>query len=120
MTLGDIGFLIQYAVLPWLLLFFAVIAIQILRGDINTTGLLRTRSGSRGIDPERVAILGTTLFAAGSYLVSALHQGAVFVEATHSYRMPDIPDALLVVLGGSNGIYLGGKIARKTQGDDRS
>lgn len=120
MTLGDIGFLIQYAVLPWLLLFFAVVAIQILRGDINTKGLLRTGSESRDIDPERVAILGTTLFAAGSYLVSALHQGAVYIEASHTYQMPDIPNSLLVVLGGSNGVYLGGKIMRKTQGDTRS
>jgi len=120
MTLGDIGFLIQYAVLPWLLLFFAVVAIQILRGDINTRGLLRTRSAGGPIDPERVAILGTTLFAAGSYLLSALHQGAVFDEATHSYRMPDVPDALLAVLVGSNGIYLGGKIMRNSQEDNRS
>ncbi len=116
MTPGDVGSIIQYAILPWLLLFFAAVALQILRGDINTKGLLRSHSSGE-IDPERVAIMGTTLFAAGAYLLQAFETGAIYVPATNSYHMPDIPEALLVLLGGTNSIYLGGKIIRNQGGN---
>lgn len=112
MTASTIASLIQYAVLPWLFLLFAVVVLKLLRGDIKTAGLLRTHPGGP-IDPERVAVMGTTLFVLGGYALTALDTGAIFDTATKTYHMPDVPESALVLFAGANGIYLSGKLLRR-------
>jgi hypothetical protein len=106
-----IASIIRYAILPWLFLLFAVVLLKMLRGDINTAGLLRTRPGGR-IDPERVATMAATLFAIGAYALTVLHTGATFDPETQRFYMPDVPESILVIFGGANGVYLSGKLLR--------
>jgi hypothetical protein len=106
-----IASVIRYAILPWLFLLFAVILLKLLRGDINTTGLLRTRPGGP-MDPERVTILAASLFAIGAYALEVLENGALLDPKTGDYIMPDAPESLLLLLGGANGLYLAGKLMR--------
>ncbi len=103
--------IIRYAILPWLFLLFAVVLLKILRGDINTAGLLRSRPGGP-VELERVTILAASLFGIGAYALDALHGGALHDLKTNTYRMPDAPESLLVLLGGANGLYLAGKLMR--------
>jgi hypothetical protein len=80
-----------------------VIAIRILRGDIPLAGLLST-TGS-GVDPERVQTLLVIGFVFAGYLTQ-------FAASTDPKALPEVPESLLVLLAGSNGIYLSGKVAR--------
>ena len=69
-------------------------------------GILAT--AGEDIDPERVQSLLVTAFVVLFFFIEA-------PSAVAEGSLPDIPHGLLVLLGGSNGLYLGGKIAR-TQG----
>lgn len=111
MALSAFISLIQYAIPAWLLLFFAVILMKMLRGDINTNGLLKSWQGGP-TDPERAAIMALTIFAAGYYLISSINTGVQANPQSGSPTMPDVPDGILVLLGGANGIYISGKIIR--------
>jgi hypothetical protein len=111
MTPELIAGFIQYAVLPWLFLLFAVILLQILRGDISTVGLLRTRPNGP-IDPERITILAVSAFVVGAYALQVLEAGALYDAESKTYSMPNPPESLLVLLGGGHGVYLSGKLMR--------
>ncbi len=84
-----------------------LVTLKILRGDINSRGLLANRPRDV-VAPERlqaiVVSLGIPLFyvAAG---ISAI--------GTDPPRLPDVPDWMLVLATGSQGIYVGGKVARR-------
>jgi len=80
-----------------------VIAFRILRGDIALYGMLS--QGGQRFDPERVQSLAVFIFVIGAFLVEA-------VAAPKKGSLPSIPESLLVLLGGSNGVYLAGKFAR--------
>ncbi len=111
MTPSTVASIVQYAVLPWLFLLFAVVLLKLLRQEINTTGLLRSRLGDP-VDPERVTILATSLFAIGAYALEVLNTGVVPGSKSGVHAMPDVPQSLLVLLGGANGLYLTGKLMR--------
>ena len=111
MTATIVAGAVRYAVLPWLFLLFAVIVLKMLRGKINTVGLLRSSSDAP-VDPERVGILATSMFAIGAYALNVLETGPILEPSTHILHMPDAPLSLLMILAGGNGIYLGGKFLR--------
>jgi hypothetical protein len=83
------------------------VAIQLLTGQINTDGLLHGRISGRpkGQDeyfsPERVQMLVFTLGAALYYLSQVVANPGKF---------PAVPTAWPAILGGSNAVYLGGKV----------
>lgn len=52
------------------------------------------------VSPGRTQLLMFTIFVAGYYLLQVIHNPTTF---------PQIPTSLLVGLGGSHAIYLGGK-----------
>jgi hypothetical protein len=106
-TVADV---IRYAILPWLFLLFAVILLKLLRGDINTVGLLRSSPGGR-IEPERVTVLAASLSAIGAYALDVLHSG-VLTGPKGEPMMPDAPESLLLLLAAANGLYLTGKLVR--------
>jgi hypothetical protein len=95
--------IVKFALIGWLGLLALVIAIRILRGDIPLAGLLST-TGS-GIDPERVQALLVIGFVFAGYLTE-------FAASTELKSLPEVPESLLIVFAGSNGIYLSGKVAR--------
>jgi hypothetical protein len=82
----------------------ATVLVQIFNGQINTRHLLwgRRSSGQMYFSPERVQLLLFTLWAAASYLMGASH-------SISTGKLPDVPSQTLALLGGSHGVYLGGK-----------
>jgi hypothetical protein len=92
-----------YCLLAWLASLAAILAFRMLTGEIPLGGILTT--GGDGINPERLQSLLVTCFVVIFLIVE--------IPGAFARRsLPDIPQALLVLLGGSNGLYLGGKIAR--------
>lgn len=95
-----------YCLLAWLASLAAIIAFRMLTGAIPLVGILTTTGDD--INPERLQGLLVTCFVVIFFIFE--------IPGAFARRsLPDIPQALLVLLGGSNGLYLGGKIAR-TQG----
>lgn len=95
-----------YCLLAWLAVLAAILAFRMLTGEIPLEGILTTKG--EDIDPERLQSILVTCFVLMFFIIEV--PGALARRS-----LPDIPQALLVLLGGSNGLYLGGKIAR-TQG----
>ena len=79
--------------------FFAVLALKVLTGHINTSGLLMKKEGDRSFSPERVQLLLATLAAASQYLAQVLKG--------HPTHLPDVPQNWILLLGGSHALYLG-------------
>lgn len=76
-----------------------IIAYRLLTGQINTRGLLRDKVGGRAISPGRLQLLIVTLFIIGYYVM----------EVLETKKFPNMPQSFVLVLGGSNLFYLGGK-----------
>ena len=100
-------------VLRWEFLSFLVglagiVVVQLLTGEINSRYLLfgtvpgRKVNDGRYFSPERVQLLVFTLGVALYYLTEVM-------TTARSGKVPEIPQSWLVVLGGSNASYLGGK-----------
>ncbi len=96
--------LVRYIVLGFLFSLAAIVGIRVLTGEINTRGLLRTKSptGEDSISPARVQLLVFTLAAAGNFLTDVLN-------APGSATLPEVPQSMLATLGGSHVFYLGSK-----------
>ena len=116
MTPEDIAQILKLFFLGWLGALTAIILVKMLRGDINTTGLMCSANSDEP-DPERVTLVMLTVGVALFYLVHTL--GVPLSEITDAdgkVTMPDLPDEALVLLGGSQGAYITGKIMRPTKG----
>ena len=87
----------------WLLIggLALVVTYKMLTGGINMSGLLDDKA-TRALSPERVQLLVFTVIGAGYYLLLAM-------ETASSARLPDIPEEVVLLLGGSHFVYLGGK-----------
>jgi hypothetical protein len=99
------------ALLIWLSLLALLIAVRLLRGDIGTAGLLR-HDLSDSVAPERVVAIIAFPFVLALYTLNALHSDVSGTSGPPS--LPDVPSDLLSLLTGGNGLYLAGKIARKS------
>src|SRR5262249_28025714 len=94
--------------LSFILALMALLATKLLVGEINTSGLFHGRLTGRRLgedryfSPERVQLFVFTVGAALYYLTLALNDPT-------AGKLPDVPQAWPVLLGGSNAIYLGGK-----------
>ena len=75
---------------------------KLMTGGISLNYLLYVKGGGRkpSFSPGRAQMLMTTVISAGYFLLQVIQ------DPTH---FPDIPTPLLIALGGSSGIYLGGK-----------
>ena len=78
-----------------------VVAYKMLTGPINMRGLLDDKV-SGALSPGRVQLLVFTVVGAGYYLLLA-------IERAPSGKLPDIPEEVLLLVGGSQLVYLGGK-----------
>ena len=83
---------------------FALVAIKLLTGSINTRHLLHNKdaSGAGGFSATRAQALVFTLAAAGTYLGQAM-------QAAPRHELPDVSNEILALVGASQVIYLGGK-----------
>ncbi len=104
--------------LGWLGALAVIVLIKMLRGDINTTGLMCSAKGpDSNADPERVTLVMLTVGVALYYLVNSI--GIPLEElrgANGEFYMPDLPSDALVLLGGSQTAYITGKIFRPKKG----
>jgi hypothetical protein len=96
----------------WMLALAAVIAFRLLTGQINNHGLFRsTNRARRWARPERLQAGVVIPIVLGGYALEVLQTGAVTTESGQ-LALPDVPEALLVVLAASNSLYLAGKVTR--------
>lgn len=83
----------------WFLLIglMLIVIYQILTGKINTKRMLFEKNGSCSYSPGRVQLLLLTLISVFYYILEVINNPTQF---------PKIPQELLLILGGSNIIYL--------------
>ncbi len=94
----------------WLAAVAALVLFRMLQGKIHTDGLLRSAPNAP-IDPERLQMLAGAVAGAVFYASYAMQVAAQ--SDTPITSLPDVPDTVLVLLSGSQFLYLGGKLGRK-------
>jgi hypothetical protein len=110
MTIDALARLLSAGLVLWLGLLTMLIAGRLTNGDIATTGMLTEAPGT-GNTPERMLAM-----AVGSALLVMYALAALNADVPTTRRLPDVPEAFIAVLTGSNGLYLAGKIARRAGG----
>jgi len=100
---------LEAGLLSWMALLILLIGLRILRGDIRVDGLLLHKEGDTSVTPERALTMAIFPVVIISYAYTALNMN---LEVPGPVRLPDVPESLLNLLLGSNGLYLAGKIAR--------
>jgi hypothetical protein len=105
--------LLAAGLVAWLGLVALLIAVRVLRGDIRVAGFLADTTDGAGIHvaPERVVALVVFPLVLLIYATNALNAELAVVGARPV--MPDVPEYLLTLLTGGNGLYLAGKMARR-------
>jgi hypothetical protein len=100
--------------LTWMALLMLLVAVRMLRGEIRVSGFLSSSATGAGteIEPERVVAIATFPLVLLLYVMPALHSDLSLVNGRPI--MPDVPEFLLTLLTGGNGLYLAGKIARRS------
>jgi len=93
--------ILEICLIGWLGAFAALIAYKFLTGQISTGGLLADQPGN-GLQADRLQMLVGTIAGAAAYVGLAAKAGG----------FPEVPDWMLMLLGGSQGIYLYGKKLR--------
>ena len=106
--------ILEYGLLAWFGLLTLLIAVRMLRRDIEVTGLLTQRSGDQSVLPERALHMAVFPVIIAFYLYTALHTDVTAVAEGVRPSMPDVPEYLLSLLTGTNSLFLAGKIARGT------
>jgi hypothetical protein len=87
-----------------------IIAYRLLTGGINTRYLLyiKRRDGAKYLSPERLQLLIFTMGTAAFYLLHVVNSLKMATPSSPAV-LPDVSKETLALLGGSHGIYLGGK-----------
>ncbi|MFB3078347.1 MAG: hypothetical protein ACE1Y4_10105 [Lysobacterales bacterium] len=97
--LGEIA---QFTVVGFLGSLAVIVGFKLLSGSINVAGLLADKE-TGAFSPGRLQLLLATLGGALFYF-------SQIVSADDPSALPPVPTELLLLLGGSNLGYLGGKI----------
>lgn len=115
----DVSKIVELFFIAWMVVLFGFVIIKLLRGEVNTVGLLSTPQNSNEpqklseqIDPERLLLVISTIIAAVYYIMLTM-QTTCAQGATDCW-LPDIPNELLMLLGGSHSAFLTGKIYRRS------
>ncbi len=113
MTVVDLGIVLQWGLLAWLAGLATIVCYRQLLGPTRPHGFLVTTPGAVGggsAQPERVQLLAVFLIAVAGYGLQVIE---ALGRATEPLTvMPDVPDALLATLAGSQAVYLSGKFTR--------
>ncbi len=91
---------VQLEIWFWLGGLLAIVLFQMLTRRINLRRLLAAKGQDNPISPERVQLLVFTLAGALGYFLQVAKDHTAF---------PDVPPQLLLILGGSNVLYLTSK-----------
>jgi hypothetical protein len=67
--------ILEYGLLAWFGLLMLLIAVRILRRDIDMSGVLTHRSGDQSVLPERALHMAVFPAVIAYYLYTALHRG---------------------------------------------
>lgn len=103
--MADISFVATIALVALLAAFAFVTLIKLLDGSISMSGMLANGKDQPN-DPERVLMLIGTITGALAYFSYGLKTGVV--DGT----LPPVPQEAVMALGGSNFLYIFGKIFR--------
>jgi hypothetical protein len=95
--------------LAWLAILAMISFYKLWKNGVRLTDMLRARSGGENLIGDRLQNFALFLFIVGSYVLSAV---AIQLDPVRP-SMPDVSDTLLIVLTGSSGLYLAGKIYRQ-------
>jgi hypothetical protein len=98
-----LGIFLRYELLILLLVLAAIIAYKLLVRQINTDGLLLEKTNQRAFSPGRLQMLVVTVMIAIYYMF-------LVMDTEDTGRLPDLPNELMIALGGSHAIFLGGKL----------
>lgn len=91
----------------WLGALMVIVLWRLLIASDALSGLLKTIP-SDGQQVERTQSLVIVLAVVGYYLAAA----AKAVGGDPPHKMPELPDALLILIGGSQAVFLAGKSTR--------
>lgn len=121
MDIQDIAWIFAYLLAGVLAVLVAKIIFMMLTGSMPLRGLfvvpLSGGALADQMDPERLLLFLATLGAAGFYLALTLGLPLEALETeTGAIRLPDVPQEMLVVLGGAQSGYVTGKVFRLFQG----
>jgi hypothetical protein len=109
--IGVVGTLFAGGLLVWMALLMLLVGVRVLRGDIQTDGMLVHSARRTGdVDPERAVMAVAFPFVVLMYILDALHADVSGSAGRPS--LPDVPQYLLTLLMGGNGVYLAGKFTR--------
>jgi hypothetical protein len=97
--------------LIWFALLTMLITVRMLRGDINAGGMLSHDESDSDVKPESVVAMAIFPVVIIAYAVMALQTD---VTAAAHPSLPEVPNTLINLLTGGNGLYLAGKLARGT------
>jgi hypothetical protein len=98
--------------LIWLALLAMLIAVRMLRGDIDAMGMLSHKREHDSVAPERVVHMAVFPIVVFYYIHAALALDVSAVAEGTRPSLPDIPSNLLMLLTGTNSFYLLGKLSR--------
>jgi hypothetical protein len=113
MTAGLVAQVLKVGLCAWLALLMAIVIGRVLRGDISSRGLLAndaSRAGSETTATRAIAMLVFPLVIL-FLIVPALNFDPAAVADGARPMFPDIPDNLVMLLTGGNGLYLAGKLS---------
>jgi hypothetical protein len=113
--MGMLAHWMVWGLTGWLIAIAALVGFRCLNGGMRLAGMLAQDAQGQAEGrpaPERVQLLVMFLIALIGYARVALTTPA-------SPSMPPVPPEILVLLGGSHGIYLSGKLTRVLQGRRR-
>ncbi|MBR0708683.1 MULTISPECIES: hypothetical protein [Bradyrhizobium] len=117
-----VGKFLAFCLIAWFGAMLLLVLIRVLLDRGASRGLLvsdghRDRSKRQPrderVNPERVMAAAIVPAVLAAYTIHALNTGIVTTE-TGAMSMPDLPENLLTLLTGGNGLYLAGKIARRS------
>jgi uncharacterized membrane protein len=98
--MGQVAIALTASVGLFMAVLSALVAYKMLTGEINTVGLLSDKQ-THEFSPARLQLLIATLFAGGYWFLKVLEPGTT--------QVPDVPQDLLLLFGGSHTLYLGSK-----------
>lgn len=110
----SLGWYVQHALLLWLVALAAVVSWRLLNDPRALAGFFVSdpnQAGQHGTaQMDRMQLMAGFAFALGGYI---LQVARVMGENPGALKaMPEVPDALLTILVGSQAIYVSGKLVR--------
>ena len=100
----SVAIIVKVALVAWLLVLAAAVLVMALNGRIRMGGLLASRADGGALG-ERGALAAVTVGVAFYLLIKG-------ITTDDPASLPDVPDELLLILGGSKVGYLSGKMFR--------